>query len=299
MKMKSVYGSIPEKVQYFVRGVTKHGFQWDDFTEDKEDRTVEVYPAYPVLDGVGRDKAKTWSNFFWHGQKAQGQSLEEKYNTPFSLRLITLEKRSQGGRAWKVIDKDNNMFDLREDVLLDALLNVGCEKDGRLKGEYIWAKLGSQSRIIRVDSTLHNKLKEYSEIANTKKISIKDLKRGSVYQNKKGEYFLYIGRGDAKKPYENKLTKNALIFFNPYNFDDINEHLIAKPEETIANRRGYFTVVKSHSLIKETGMTVGIDWEKLGQLISLKIGITEYGRAVRHSDFSTFYSIDYNSLKDN
>ena len=51
--------------------------------------------------------------------------VTERYNDPFAVSIIDLDVRSQGGRAYKVIDEENRRFDLREDQVLEVFRRTG------------------------------------------------------------------------------------------------------------------------------------------------------------------------------
>lgn len=124
--------------------------------------------------------------------KANDEYTEfERPNTPMvGLRIIGLVIRGQGGRAYQVLVDGKYVFDLREDVLLDAMLNDGIGKNGALFGSYIFASVGSSMKLIRVGSLLHEKMIAATDYKTMKKIT--DLEVGGIYRNKK-ETVLYLG----------------------------------------------------------------------------------------------------------
>jgi hypothetical protein len=106
------------------------------------------------------------------------------------LRIIGLTFRGNGGRAYKVLIGEKYVFDLREDVLLDAMLNDGMGKNGTLFGSYIFASVGSEMKLIRVGSLLHAKMIETTVYKTKKKIT--KLEIGGIYTNATATV-LYLG----------------------------------------------------------------------------------------------------------
>jgi hypothetical protein len=102
------------------------------------------------------------------------------------IRLIGIDKRSEGGGAWMgVIEIEKGLavvVDVREDLILSAALN-GTIKDGYLqpKKGLIWARIGSQTRLVAVGSALHQSALSCEERKEKPKIKAKDLKRGRIY----------------------------------------------------------------------------------------------------------------------
>lgn len=186
-------------------------------------------------------------------------------NTPKSgYRLVAVDIRNEGGRAWKVITPapDYFLFDIREEYLLSALLNAGCDKGGYLKGEYVWARVGSQMKLVLVGSELYYKILQADNKTNTKEIPLKDLVPGGVYEMKTGNAKMFLGRvntikfeekyengfryGDAK--YEEKVLKGKYVFFD---FSNINTPYYREPFERAMTKstvlEAYETYVKDNS----------------------------------------------------
>ena len=104
-------------------------------------------------------------------------------NKPISgLRVLSLEHRGQGGRAYKVVTPDGFYFDLREDILLDTMKTEGVAPGGILRGQYIWARVGAEMKLVRKGSELFRALLEASERSILSAIPLKQLKVGTVYE---------------------------------------------------------------------------------------------------------------------
>lgn len=189
---KNLTGNIPENLIIFCNRQKLESQYWDDFDMDADYEGVEVLRAFATdaLNKKTHETARRWAS-------GPGYKKIEKPNSPMkNLRIISLEKRCEGGRAWKVLTEDNLWFDLREDVLLDALQN-GSVKNGVLGGEYVFAVVGSQMKIVRVGSELYKRIQSYMGRKEAKEIPVKDLVAGHVYANKKGKKVLFLGKWDA------------------------------------------------------------------------------------------------------
>lgn len=112
------------------------------------------------------------------------------------IKIVGLEHRGNGGRAYKVIVDGKYYFDLREDVLLELMITVGIKKGGILNGQYCWARIGSQMKIIRMGSMLHYKMLDASELHNKKKLTTADLEIGCCYRTKT-QTLIYLGNFDT------------------------------------------------------------------------------------------------------
>jgi len=203
--MKSA--SIPKKIRFHCRKPEKATFCWDDLDTSE---SIGVIPAFAcdIDNEKTNETAKSWAEgYSWQG-KREGYTVVEFDNDPIDdIKIIGLEHRSEGGRAYKVILRGNYYFDLREDVLLDTILECGITKGGRLRGKFIFCQIGSQMKIVRYGSKLHDEAIKLTNRKNLTKIPNKELKIGYKYKTKSGETGVYLGR--AKDPTDNK---NKLVF---------------------------------------------------------------------------------------
>ena len=98
----------------------------------------------------------------WASQRHYGNDQEyvpeviERANDPFTVTITDLHVRSEGGRAYKVIDDDMRRFDLREDQVFEVMKLCGIKPGGAVPGTFVWGILGSQMRLVLVDGVLHN-----------------------------------------------------------------------------------------------------------------------------------------------
>lgn len=197
MKIKT--GTIPKDLKFFEQAEVKITFHWDDIAVEDFQKVTKCHPVF-VTDAANektQKTAKAWAeqmNWRYRGTTNKDSftsTISERPNDPISgIRLIGLERRSQGGRAYKALVLDKYVVDFREDVLLDAILNGGILDNGVLPGEYIFASVGSEMKLIRVGSLLHEKMIEATDY--WKKDVIDKLEVGGVYRNKV-KTMLYLG----------------------------------------------------------------------------------------------------------
>lgn len=228
MKIKS--GNIPEKLTFFLRNPTKVYFSWDDIEYDdnfKHDE-IEVYPCF-ISDSTNKktlESGKSWAGqSYWdYEQKKSIKSTSQSFeidNKPIKkIKIITLEIRDQGGRAYKVICEINGKncyFDLREDVLLDCMIHEGIKPGAELTGEFIFARVGAQMKIIRVGSLLHEKMIEATKLDTKEKLT---LEIGGVYSTKNGDEYVFLGeyytRDIKLEDYEKGFYNHALGGYSYY-----------------------------------------------------------------------------------
>jgi hypothetical protein len=262
-----VVGSIPKKITYVFGGKSKEmvGCTWDSF-DDLEYEKEEVYNTFPVDSSSEKSLATAIKWAERHSTKAKKLELD---NAPIStIRVLNLECRSNGGRAYKCVIElqgKKHLFDLREDVLMDVMLKIGIQPNGIINGEFIWAKIGNHLKLIRIGSQIHNLISEYEVRANTEIISRDNLIPGTVYLDKKKEKYLFLGYFDSTEFIKNesnkndfmkfskKKLKNHLIFINLHRrFMELietgtNEEFI----DSIINDRYYLKFSKDHKFIEK------------------------------------------------
>jgi len=227
-------GTIPKDLKIFQRDEIDIEFRWDDIEVEDFQKVTKCIPVF-VTDATNAKTQKTaeaWArNARWHWDPVSGQRVDtgtdcikfERPNDPISgIRLIGLERRSQGGRAYKALVLDKYVVDFREDVLLDAILNGGILDNGVLPGEYIFASVGSEMKLIRVGSLLHEKMIEATNY--WKKDVITSLEIGGIYRNKT-KTVLYLGpiyTSDLEVEWVQRSNPYASWGSSSYQYDDQN-----------------------------------------------------------------------------
>lgn len=203
-------GSIPEKLTFFIRNTKTANivsWRWDDV--EGGNKTFEVNPCY-ISDSDNKktlETGKQWADSGYYDYEKRetiktGYKTFEIDNKPFkNIQIVTLEIRDKGGRAYKVCadigEYKNLYFDMREDILLDTIFNLGIQPGGIIPGEFIFARVGSQMKPIRVGSFLHEKMIESTEYNEKGKC---ELEIGGIYSNKKGELSIYLGEYWCREP---------------------------------------------------------------------------------------------------
>jgi hypothetical protein len=188
---------VPTKLKVVLR--QKIGY-CSDYTDEKH----KCRPAF-VTDADSPktlETAKAWAaGRRWRrgNGKTPDPEVVEIDNLPTKgFKVIDLEERGEGGRAFKVITPQGWLVDMREDTFMPAVLKRGLAKNGTIPGVFLWVRLGSQMRLVEVHSDLHKRvLKEQAE-RNAKvkapKLKTKDLVVGGVYGGSVAGTNVYVGR---------------------------------------------------------------------------------------------------------
>lgn len=217
-----IIGNIPERVTYFYSSSKKLKTEcyWNDPLLKVGWKGQEVIPAF--CSDANNEKTcetgKRWAKGYHQNRKVESVT---RNNESISIKILSLEKRSEGGRAYKIVTKENFFFDLREDVLLDTIINCDIIK-GVPIGRFIWAKVGSQMKLVRIDSDLHKALIESTDDKKKKTIPQKDLEIGGIYRGKNKEKYVFIGFFDVDflhEDYRNMIVrihriKNQMLFYH-------------------------------------------------------------------------------------
>lgn len=212
--MANKLGSIPQKLTLFARPEEAVTWRWADV--EGGEMSHEVRPVY-ISDSANKKTCETglaWANQpggYWeagkdtpYGKYVRIKPAPEVFadipNVEISnLRIITLEIRDKGGRAYKCMADigpvKNAYFDMREDVLLDCMFQQGIVPGGICIGPFIFARVDTQMKPIRVDSLLFEKMVEATAFNKLKALSVKDYKIGDVFEDKGGNQFIFIGTG--------------------------------------------------------------------------------------------------------
>ena len=206
--------------------------------------SVTVTPTFPFNpeSKTAPETAERWAEYglSWDERRAGKKPIMTfvtRNNDPFSVTIIDLVVRSEGGRAYKVIDDEGRLFDMREDQLLEALRHVGISPGGRIPGHFVWGLLGSQMRMIFVGGEFHAKMTEQLHELNDYKKMQKagmtptegSLKVGHIYRKRDQSLHLFMGR--VAHP---KLPKKMFAFMampvQPKHLIDVSGHLNSDPK---------------------------------------------------------------------
>lgn len=202
MKLKKT-GNIPEKLIYICQPEQSVKREYDDLDSDDAE-ILNVIPTF-ISDATNiktLESGRSWANvngYYDHINRKYVQydqsikPIEYEFdNEPIdNIKIVNLEHRSQGGRAYKVIIHDKFYVDLREDILLEVMLNKSIT-EGIVYGQFIWARVGAEMKLIRMGSELHNIMLESTALGKMKKISPKDYVVGGIYESKT-KRMVYLG----------------------------------------------------------------------------------------------------------
>ena len=134
-------------------------------------------------------------------QKSAHVAKKEFDNKPFTdLRWVGVDSRSEGGVAYKVVTPEGWLVDLREDVVTECLYEgaiqpLSSQPQGPgtyFTAEFVWVVMGSQSRIVRVGSKLHQEILDAEGRNDAPEIPEAALKVGGVYQRRNGKQSVLI-----------------------------------------------------------------------------------------------------------
>ncbi len=247
----SKIGSIPEKLIYIyskstcVDGELVHPTFIADATKSE---TIET--------GVNWAEIKEWDK---KNSDVSVLKLEVNNEPVSKVRISSLEKRGRGGRAYKVIvtlpNKSESFYvDLREDVLMDTILEKGIDKKGILKGDFIWARVNTDMKLIRIGSKLHEEMIQSTKL-NSVKISKSKLEVGGVYSNKHHTK-VYLGEfttvNCVRKEVKTRLAyaSSSFDYYGRYHYDISYEYSfeIVKKTQVWVNE-SYFSEKETHSSI--------------------------------------------------
>lgn len=142
---------------------------------------------------------------YWDGYKQVSESElspEIRDNDPFEATIIDLDYRGRGGRAYKVIDRDNMCFDLREDQIIEIFKHAGVAAGGLVLGRFVWISDVGGIKLVLVGSAAHKKALEddrrFSETVENRALGLAPtpgtLVPGHVYVKKDGSKHVFIGK---------------------------------------------------------------------------------------------------------
>lgn len=248
-------GYIPEQMMILSAGAGPVAEHWYSTSQKGIE---EVIPAH----AVHINKKNTLSIRI----RGKAPIKEEKcQNSPMSLRIVGVEY-NRHSTVYKVIDQRNYLFDLREDIMLDTIFNVGIKAGGFMEGEYVWGILGNQTKIIRVGSDLYNNLIEGTKLKNLKRISLKELKPNTLYESKSGDVGFFVGfvttHGHIGYA-ESKRINKAMLWLNIHRHPNTKESDIELVRlyldgGLIEVGRVRAQIKSNHNFVKETETLVGI-----------------------------------------
>jgi hypothetical protein len=277
MGNKVAIGSIPEKICYVYSDEKEVavGCVWDiSYYDNEEHKTVreKVLPAFPTDNDENMlRRAHEWAEQAGYLQKKKSTHADVVDNLPIkNVRVLSLEHRGQGGRAYKVVI-GKYYVDLREDVLMDTLLQTGIDPGGILRGEYVWARTHSHMKLVRVGSELHRLIVEFQSKKDIQPIEKNNLEIGGVYRTRKKDKSIFIGYvntttlreskivfSKGKAIYDSKVPvfsfkktpiKKAMLFYEVVDCESMNDNVKSM---STADNHYRFKIKKTHNFIEKT-----------------------------------------------
>lgn len=286
-----INGSIPKRIIYYYLPETKlhQGVEWNfESLNNKEN----VFPA-AVADPLDPRSINNAQGLLRNFKKIIPNSVEDDNKPIKNVKIFSISRKYSSGFQYKILIKDY-LLDVKEDVLLDALIKEGAT-NGILNGEYIWAKIGTNTKLVRIGSELYNMILLFQSKKNLKPIPKKELQVGGVYQNIKGEMSVYLGSVNTTRLYSNnkkfkfnqKLVKNHMLFCNPYTMDNSKK---IKKEFLFSPENYKFLIKKNHSLIEKVDYidlpTDIIDKVRKIFIKKMKNNVVEYNNKIMYSGSS-------------
>ena len=204
-------GHIPTETIYIFSGSQNVTTTWEDI----DTRTVEeVLPAF-ITDSNNKksiETGKKWAvgcyspHIYTYDPVTKTHTTvpnpvppkeamtDTVANDPISrVKVVSLEERGKGGRAYKVVLPRGYYVDMREDVMLDTMKTEGISPGGYLNGRFIWARIGGQMKLVREGSSLHDKLIESTKVVEAPNLSKKDKVVGGIYEDKQNHANVFLG----------------------------------------------------------------------------------------------------------
>lgn len=277
-------GYIPEEVIYVCRQPTSFQTHWDGTTwcsrigkprtkveQDIASLSAEeislfdknVISTFPVSADPKNleDRLKTareWAKIAWQWDRdTYTPSIADIYkeirlpNKPFTVQVVGLDIRDQGGRAYKVIDTEGHLFDLREDMLFESLMKFGALPDGHLSCEFLWCVSNHSMKLIREGSVLHQQMLEAGNRREKKVLDSSELIPGKVYQSKGLNKKLFLGWIPSPRSKKYKLL--WIEFRGNGGLEDFKTRLEGKPRANSGYAEIDAAITSEHSMIEEIG----------------------------------------------
>jgi hypothetical protein len=193
------FGSILKKICYLSKP--------KDWSTNLAGEKIEVSDTFPYNpeSKTSPSTAMQWAKGYHYYYAAKDGTPPppdpvpiELDNVPFEVTIIDLLVRSEGGRAYKVVDRENRLFDMREDQLVEAITFCGVSPGGKIPGKFVWATVASTTRMVLVGGKLHDSIvrsQEEKENIKTKSVKAsKSLRLNGVYKKKDSTFIAYLGR---------------------------------------------------------------------------------------------------------
>lgn len=178
--------------QLFIPNKIKVGYQERSGTYTGKLAYVIYYDSKNKL-----RKEASWQG--WRDKKIQDNDFDNVPTEGFVLnKKVGGYKSDWNHRATyaRVYDPRGFEFEISVENLLYILQETDCTKGKGLLGEFVYSWSGTDLILLPVGSCEYSKCKVYTDLQG-KKVSAKDLIQGAVYETKKQEKLIYLGRYDV------------------------------------------------------------------------------------------------------
>lgn len=251
-------GRISDKIVYIHGYKCKYTFEWEDGFSSGDERLVIPAFCTEADNQKSIEKGIHWAKGgYWNIIDKYDPVVEERDNKPIEIEIVGIDYRSQGGIAWKVIS-DGFYFDLRCDVLLDTI-KVSRITKGKILDKFIWAKIGSQMKLVRENSLLHHKLIESTNRKSLRNISAHEYEIGQCYSTRGGKKYVYLGDHESIK-YGKKVKGHMWLSFSTIE-PTLHEHL----KECSGSFWWGLHFIKKPSIVEKIPIKWDVDWNLIKQ----------------------------------
>jgi hypothetical protein len=209
-------GRIPERMIAYLKpekeslGEGKISNWWSfapDLRETPKFSRFQARAAFvvPSDSDAFKETASNWASETQCG-KPKAFDTHGFENESFSdLRWVGIDSRSEGGVVFKVLTPQGWLVDLREDVVIECLMEGAIENKNGPQGigtyftaEFIWVVMGSQTRLVRVGSEVYEDIMESVILRGMGPIPEKDLEVGGIYLKSNGQEVAILDIGKVK-----------------------------------------------------------------------------------------------------
>lgn len=168
---------------------------------------LNVHPtfAYNPKSKTAPETAMRWAKYYTTDKEYE-PVVTTTQNHPFQITIVDIDVRAEGGRAYKVVDNQGWLFDLREDQIIDVVAQCGIQPGGVIPATFVWGNLGSATRLLLVGGKIYNAAMERAEKVKTSTtMKTADFVSGKIYRRLNDNNLLYLGRvllpGDKEKSF--------------------------------------------------------------------------------------------------
>jgi|SRR5579859_6579501 len=259
---KYINGTIPKKVSYVYS---------DDrqiIIKSSTKKQISVMPAYladPTDQKTMNKAINLASNSYGSsGLRNKPHFIDEVDNNPIDkIKVVSSYIKAESGIYYKVL-AGKFYVDLREEILLDTILEKGIRRGGILNGQYIWAKVHSKLKLIRIGSEMYNLIIDYDAKRNFKPIKKESLEIGAIYKDRRNNIAIFLGLvnstslrknfpiSGSKSRFRHDPINKAFLFYHISDFGKFKKLSKNSKNKLIKNSNSsMFSIKKSYTYIEK------------------------------------------------